>query len=152
MFIYIWFLGRHNDIGRCVRSGFPRRLWKRKSLLSFHKPFLRMAGEGQEEVEGKQQREKKVAGIWRVLGRSRASNCVPQCSTSTPSCSSSLTASVLQPSHFKEIFSPLGCAVNHLHPPCWHQELHNGDSWVCAKGNQTTGWPYWAAHTPRHLL
>lgn len=92
MFVYIWFLRRHNDISRCVRSGFPRRLWKRKSFLSFHKPLLRMAGEGWEEVEGKQQREKKVAGIWRAVGCSTLSNCLAHCSTSTPSCSSSPTA------------------------------------------------------------
>lgn len=77
-----------------------------------------MAGEGEEELEEKQQREKKAAGICKVLGCSTASNCLPSCSTTTPRCFSSLTASVLQP-RIKEIFSPLGWAVNHLHPQCW---------------------------------
>lgn len=69
-------------------------------------------------MEEKQQREKKAAGICKVLGCSTASNCLPSCSTTTPRCFSSLTASVLQP-RIKEIFSPLGWAVNHLHPQCW---------------------------------
>lgn len=77
-----------------------------------------MAGEGQEEVEEKQQREKKDGGIWRVLGCSTASNCVPNCSTTTPGCFSSLTASFLQP-RIKEIFTPLRWAANQLHPQCW---------------------------------
>lgn len=146
MFVYVWFLRRHSDIGGCVTLGFLRRLWKGKSILSFHMPFLRMAGEGQGEVEEKQQREKKVAGIWRVLGCSTASNCLPSCSTTTPSCTSSPTASVLQATHQGDIFTSV-CAENHLQPPRWPTAApHQRQTGVC-KGELTTGWPYWPAHT-----
>lgn len=98
----------------------------KRKILSFHTPFLRMAGKGQEEGEGKQQREKKVAGIWRELACPTASNCLPHCSTSTPSCSSSLSicpAATLQ----EDIFTS-GVCSEPPPPPCWHQELHNGSS------------------------